>query len=149
MKLGLVNKLEMLTKALHNLQRKEGIDVELDPIKFQDLIEKEQPPLKGFFKEMCDALIPKTRSAYNQNEGKTAVVALCYQMAGMRNKFVNDYKLYVGLYLAAKGTCWEAIDTMASAGISVCAKTVENYRKKIAKEHPIKLRKYFCEQVST
>jgi hypothetical protein len=111
------------------------------------MITEEEPQLKGFFKETCDSLIPKNRSPYNQNESKEPVVGLCYQMAGMKNKFVNEYKLYIGLYLAAKGTCWEAIYTMAGVGISVCAKTIENYRKKIVNEHRVNIRKYFQEKV--
>ena len=140
-------KINLLTKTLYNLQRKQDKSIELNPLRFDNMITEEEPQLKGFFKEMCDSLIPKTRSPYNQNESKESVVGLCYQIAGMKNKFINEYKLYIGLYLAAKGTCWEAIDTMASIGISVCAKTIENYRKKIVNEHHINIRKYFQEKV--
>ena len=31
-------------------------------------------------------------------------------IAGLRNKFVNQFKIEVGLYLAASGATWEAID---------------------------------------
>ena len=57
------------------------------------------------------------------------VVNICYTIAGIRNKFVNNYPLEVGLYLAASGASCDAINTMHNAGISVCYKTVENYKK--------------------
>ena len=48
-------------------------------------------------------------------------------LAGLRNKFVNQHKLEVGLYLMASGATWEAINMMSTLGYSVCAKTVEEY----------------------
>ena len=82
---------------------------------------------------MMDLIIPKERSAHNINEAKKSIVGLCYMIAGLRNKFVNQYKLEVGLYLMASGATWDAIDTMSSLGYSTCAKTVDNFRKKIKK----------------
>ncbi|RIB27734.1 hypothetical protein C2G38_2061140, partial [Gigaspora rosea] len=84
---------------------------------------------------MVNAIILTECSAYNINEAKKTIVGLCYQMAGLHNKFVNQYKLEVGLYLIASGAIWEAIDTISSLGYSRCAKTVEEFRKKIQKEH--------------
>ncbi|CAG8777717.1 7344_t:CDS:2, partial [Funneliformis caledonium] len=64
----------------------------------------------------------------------------------IRNKFVNQYPLEIGLYLTASGASCDAINTMHNAGISVCYKTVENYKKKIANVHPENIRKYFTEK---
>ncbi|RIB28545.1 hypothetical protein C2G38_2157631 [Gigaspora rosea] len=50
---------------------------------------------------MTDAIISKERSVYNRSESKKSVVELCYLIAGLRNKFVNQHKLEVGLYLRA------------------------------------------------
>lgn len=80
---------------------------------------------------MVNAIIPKDRSAYNKQEAKKTVVALCYMIAGQRNKFVNQLKVEVRLYLAASGVTWEAIDTMSSLGYSACAKTIADVQKKI------------------
>ncbi|RIB25938.1 hypothetical protein C2G38_2241095 [Gigaspora rosea] len=67
------------------------------------------------------------------------------QLKGLRNKFVNQHKLEVGLYLMASGATWEAINTMSTLGYSVCAKTVEEYRKQIQKEHVSKIENHFIE----
>ncbi|RIB28815.1 hypothetical protein C2G38_2156897 [Gigaspora rosea] len=34
-------------------------------------------------------------------------------MAGLQNKFVNQHKLEVGLYLMASGATWDAVDTIS------------------------------------
>lgn len=80
---------------------------------------------------MVNAIIPKDRSAHNTQEPKKTVVAVCYMIAGQRNKFVNQLKVEVRLYLAASGVTWEAIDTMSSLGYSACAKTIADVQKKI------------------
>ncbi|RIB15925.1 hypothetical protein C2G38_2191323 [Gigaspora rosea] len=94
---------------------------------------------------MTNAIILKERSAYNISEAKKSVVGLCYLIVGLRNKFVNQYKLEVGLYLRASGATWEAIDIMSSLGYSSCAKTVDMYQKKVQKEHSAKIEHYFLE----
>ena len=69
-------------------------------------------------------------------------------MAGLRNKFVNQFKIEVGLYLAASGATWEAIDTISSIGYSACVKTVMDYQKKIQLNHIAKIEKHFSEKVN-
>ena len=48
----------------------------------------------------------------------------------------------------ASGTTWEAIDTMSRLGYSVCAKTVESFRKKIQNEHIKKTEEHFIKHVN-
>jgi Holliday junction resolvasome RuvABC DNA-binding subunit len=69
-------------------------------------------------------------------------------IADLRNKFVNQFKIEVGLYLAASGATWEAIDTLSSLGYSVCSKSVANYQKKIYENHKIQIESYFTDKVS-
>lgn len=138
----------MLTNVLYNKQRRESANLELDPIKFQHMIEEANPELTGFFSSMVNAIIPKDRSAYNKQEAKKSVVALCYMIAGLRNKFVNQFKIEVGLYLAASGATWEAIDTLSSLGYSACPKTVIDFQKKIQKNHITKIDDHFLEKVT-
>lgn len=137
----------MLTKILYE-KRHESAGIELDHISFQQMIEEADPRLKGFFDQMVEALIPSNRSAYNKIEARKSIVSLCYMMAGMRNKFVNDFKLEVGLYLLSSGASSTAIDTMHSIGFSSCYKTLSHYKQRLAGEHPKKIREYFLEYVS-
>ncbi|RIB03966.1 hypothetical protein C2G38_2223635 [Gigaspora rosea] len=140
--------IEMLTKALYHHQRRECASLELDPTKFEQMIETINPQLEGFFSYMTNSIIPKERSAYSVNEAKKSIVGLCYTIAGLRNKFVNQYKLEVGLYLMASGAIWEAVNTMAKLGYSACANMVEAYRKQVKKEHLAKIEKYFLENIN-
>ena len=91
------------------------------------MIEEANPELRGFFSSMVNAIIPKEWSAYNKQEAKKSVVALCYMIADLHNKFVNQFKIEVGLYLASSGATWEAIDTLSSLGYSSCTKTVVDF----------------------
>src|SRR5688572_4005734 len=136
----------MLTKVLYKYRKNDNL--ELDPTLFQRMIEEADPRLKGFFNQMVKALIPDNRSTYNKIEAKKSVVSLCYIMAGMRNKFVNDFKLEIGLYLSASGATRAAIDTMNSIGFSACYITVNNFKRKLVDEHPLKIRKFLSEHVN-
>ncbi|RHZ87974.1 hypothetical protein Glove_27g73 [Diversispora epigaea] len=113
------------------------------------MIESACPQLNGFFNYLVNTIIPKERSVYNKNEAKKLIVGLCYLIAGLRNKFVNQHKLEVCLYLMASGATWEAIDTISSLGYSACAKTIEEYQKKIQKEHIINIENYFIKNTIT
>ncbi len=63
------------------------------------MIEETNPELIGFFSLMVNAIIPKDWSVHNKQEAKKSVVALCYMIAGLHNKFVNQFKIEVRLYL--------------------------------------------------
>jgi hypothetical protein len=143
--LSFSNKIELLTKVLYNNQRRYNADIELDPIKFCQLIEESEPKLEGFFDEMLN-IIPGTFS--NRESAKKAIVGYCYLLAGLRNKFVNTFKLDLGLYLAENGTSAAAIETLSNAGISASYKTIENYKKTIKANHPKEIEKYFANNVS-
>ncbi|GES81508.1 hypothetical protein GLOIN_2v1872628 [Rhizophagus clarus] len=129
----------MLTKVLYERRG----NLELDPARFKQMIEEADPRLQGLFDKLVKALVPDNRSAYNKVEARKTIVSLCYIMAGLRNKFVNDFKLEVGLYLSASGATRAAIDTMNGIGFSACYTTVNNFKRKLVNEHPINIRKFF------
>ncbi|CAJ0915239.1 1834_t:CDS:2, partial [Entrophospora sp. SA101] len=90
-------------QILYIKQRKEDEILELNPINFQTMLEEAGPLSKGFFEEPCHAFIPERQSAYNKKEDRKKVVDICYSIAAIHNKFVNDYPLEIGLYLSASG----------------------------------------------
>ena len=141
------NKIELLTKVLYNNQRRYNADIELDPIKFCQLIEESEPKLEGFFDEMLN-IIPDNRTFSNRESAKKSIVGYCYLLAGLRNKFVNSFKLDLGLYLAENGTSATAIEVLSNVGISASYKTIENYKKKIKANHPKEIENYFANNVS-
>ena len=120
----------------------------MDPEKFSDMIEKQDSRLEGFFDEMVNAIIPTERKEKNKEDAKKSIVTFCYLLAGLRNKFTNSIKLDIGLYLVGAGTSCTAIDTLSKIGITTSYKTIENYKKKLAKSHLEKINEYFNENVS-
>jgi hypothetical protein len=106
-----------------------------------------EPKLKGFFNEMVDAVIPIYRLEKNKQAAKKTVIGFCYLLAGLRNKFVNSFKLNLGLYLASSGTSVQGINTMANLGLSVCHKTIANYKKTITQTYPKEIEGYFKEHM--
>ena len=64
------DKIALMTKILYDKQRKENQILELDPNRFQTLLENAEPLLKGFFNELYNSFIPERRSAYNKKEDK-------------------------------------------------------------------------------
>jgi hypothetical protein len=96
---------------------------------------------------MEKAIIPPERSAYNKKEARKQIVLLCYTIAGMRNKFVNDLKLEIGLSLDAAGTKWNGIDRMNKCGYSVDPKTLENYKKMLVERHSARVQEFFMQNV--
>ncbi|RIB01868.1 hypothetical protein C2G38_2229423 [Gigaspora rosea] len=137
------NKLDLLSKVLFKEQRKLNHPIEVDPNKFSELITRSNFQLNGFFDEIFNALSPKYRNYQTRENDKKSAVGFCYLLAGARNKFANDLKIEIELYLLASGCTSSAIDTLANLGISACYKTIDDYKKKIAKDHSIKISEYF------
>ncbi|CAG8453849.1 4382_t:CDS:2 [Scutellospora calospora] len=57
-----------------------------------------------------------------------------YSIATIHNKLVNNYHLEIGLYLVVSDALYDTINIIHNTDISVCYKTVDNYRKKIYSE---------------
>lgn len=137
-----------MTTVLYNKQRKEFMDLILDPNEFKTILEEADPDLTGFFDEMCTIIIPSNWKVRLQKEARKKVVAILHLIAGVRNMQANQFKLELGLYLAACGAPDTAIDALSNAGISVTSKTVYNNKKKIAAQHSTRVKEYFIENVS-
>ena len=101
------------------------------------MLEQNEPKLIGFFDELVEGLIPKTRSFYNQEEAKKSIVSFCYLFAGLRNKFANSYR-----------TSYRGIDVLSNTGLTVLSKTVLRYKQQIVEDHFKKICNYFNENVS-
>ncbi|KAF0500251.1 hypothetical protein F8M41_020309 [Gigaspora margarita] len=142
------NKIDLLSKVFFKEQRKLNHPIELDPKRFSALITNSNFQLNGFFDEIFNAISPKYRNFQTRENDKKSAVGFCYLLAGARNKFANELKIEIGLYLLASGCSCSAIDTLANLGISACYKTIDDYKKKIAKEHPSKIFNYFINYVS-
>src|SRR5688572_24525049 len=138
-------KIKLLSQVLYQRQRQLNLDIELDPEKFKDMIEKHDMKLKGFFDELVDIFLPSNRSTHTIDNAKKSLVGFCYLLTGLRNKFNNSLQLEIGLYLFSCGATTECIDVMSRLGISVSYKSVDRYKKKITSGHLPKINQYFEE----
>lgn len=139
---------KLLTNVMYDMQRKQGLDLELHPDRFIDLIERQEPRLNGFIQGIVDAVTQPCQTAKRKESKRFSVVAFCHLLAGLRNMFVNNLKLDVGLYLSAAGASVDAIDTMHKMGISVSARTVTEHKKKIVLNHPNEIINHFVTNVN-
>jgi len=142
------NKFELLSALLYKRQRNLNLNIELDPEDFKNMIEENEPKLKGFFDELIYIFL--TSQTHNRSENvienaKKSLVGFCYLLAGLKNQRNNSLQLEIGLYLSASGATVECIDIMSRLGISVCYKTLERYKKVIFSKHNEKINNYFEE----
>ncbi|CAG8765002.1 11726_t:CDS:2, partial [Cetraspora pellucida] len=118
------------------------------PKKFSELITRSNFLLEGFFNEIFNAISPKNRNYQTRENDKKIAVGFCYLLARARNKFANELKIEIGLYLLASGCSSSAIDILSNLGISACYKTIDDYKKKVTKEHLTKISTYFTFNVT-
>ena len=69
-------------------------------------------------------------------------------IAGLRNKFINQHKLEISLYLIILGVIWNVINIISKLKYSVYAKTVESFQKKIQNEYIKKTEEYFIKHIN-
>jgi len=89
--------MKLLSKTLYKRQRQLQLEIELDPKKFQDMIEENEPQLKGFFDELIDIFLPSNMSDDSIENCKKSLVGFCYLLSGLGNKFNNSLQLEIGL----------------------------------------------------
>ncbi len=63
------------------------------------------------------------------------LVFLCYFICGIRNKFVNNAKRDLGMYLDSTGTPNSMIDTMAMLGLTITSRSISNHKDTISEKH--------------
>ncbi len=112
------------------------------------MIEEVDSHLQSLFDKLVKALVPNNRSAYNKVEVKKTIMTLCYIMAGMWNKFVNNFKLKVELYLSASEATHVTIDTINSIRFSAYYITVNNFKCKLVDKYPLNIRKFLSKHVN-
>ncbi len=60
--------------------------------------------LKHFFDELYLSTNPSTKNKDTMEKVSRQLVFLCYYLCGIRNKFVNNAKRDLGMYLDSTGT---------------------------------------------
>lgn len=90
-----IEKIMLLSKILYKRQKQLNLGIGMDPEKFKNMIESDEPKLKGFFDELVNIFIPSGRVESN----KKPLVGFCYLLVRLRNGNMNSLQLEVGFYL--------------------------------------------------
>src|SRR5205823_9419114 len=97
-------KIRLMDSVLYKKQHKDGEKPVYDPDKFKEMIEKEEPKLRGLFDELVASTDPQNKNFATNQQNKKKIVMVCYYLAGFNNKFVSNAKEDVGFLLNASGT---------------------------------------------
>ena len=73
--------------------------------------------LKVFFDELYISSNPSSKNEISQAWVKKQLLFICYFLCGIRNKFVNDAKIDLIIYLDSIGVFNASIDTLADLGV--------------------------------
>ena len=84
-----------LTDALYDYQHRQHKDVLYDPNEFVAMLNNYNSNLKSFFDAIVEMTNPKGKSNETNEVNQYKVVGICYELARMRNKFVNLMKVNI------------------------------------------------------
>ena len=118
-----------------------------DPNEFKQMLEKEEPKLQGFFDELIASTNPQKKSFIINQQTKKKLVAMCYFLAGLNNKFISDVKADVGFLLNASGASASTIETLSNAGLTVRRETIQRQKHQLANSHQQTVKDYMIENV--
>ncbi|CAJ0748173.1 23961_t:CDS:2, partial [Entrophospora sp. SA101] len=102
---------------------------------FCAVMELEDKRLKYFFDELYLSINPLKKSKSTMENVSKQLVFLCYFICGIRNKFVNNAKRDLGMYLDSTGTPDSTIDTLATLGMTITSRSIAYHKDAISKKH--------------
>ncbi|CAJ0837503.1 11932_t:CDS:2 [Entrophospora sp. SA101] len=102
---------------------------------FRAVMELEDKRLKYFFDELYLSINPLKKSKSTMENVSKQLVFLCYFICGIRNKFVNNAKRDLGMYLDSTGTPDSTIDTLATLGMTITSRSIAYHKDAISKKH--------------
>jgi hypothetical protein len=111
------------------------------------MLEEEEPKLQEFFDELIFSTNPQMKNSITNQQNKKKLVAFCYFLAGLNNKFINGVKTEVGFLLSASGASASAIETLANAGLTIRRETIQRYNHQLASSHKQTVKDYIIENV--
>jgi len=126
--------ISILTDILYERKCKE-----LPPIwifkEFRAVMESEDKRLKSFFNELYLSTNPSKKNKNTMEKISKQLVFLCYFICGIRNKFVNNAKQDLGMYLDSTETSNLTIDTLAMLGLITISLIISYHKNAVSKKH--------------
>jgi hypothetical protein len=108
--------IEVITKILYDHEKEKKPTIySFD--EFRAVMEGEDAGLKSFFDELYLSSNPSSKNKDSQARAKKQLLFVCYFLCGIRNKFVNDAKRDLAMYLDSTGASDASIDTLSGLGI--------------------------------
>ena len=98
-------------------------------------MEREDARLKVFFDELYLSSNPQSKNKDSQERVKKQLLFICYFLCGIRNKFVNNAKKDLTLYIDSIGASNTLIDTIADLGITLASRTITRHKTSASEEH--------------
>ncbi|CAG8673510.1 8998_t:CDS:2, partial [Funneliformis caledonium] len=124
----------ILTDILYERERKELPLIWIFK-EFHAVIESEDKRLKTFFDELYLSTNPSRKNKNTIEKVSKQLVFLYYFICSIRNKFVNNAKRDLGMYLDSTGTPNSTIDTMATLGLTITSCSISYHKDTMSEKH--------------
>jgi len=98
-------------------------------------MEEKDVRLKFFFDELYFSSNPSSKNEDSQVQVKKQLLFTCYFLCGIRNKFVNDAKRDLAMYLDSTGASNTSIDTLADLGVTTTSRTITRLKTSVSEDH--------------
>ncbi|RIB19638.1 hypothetical protein C2G38_2181293 [Gigaspora rosea] len=102
---------------------------------FRTIMEEKDTRLKNFFDELYLLSNLQSKNKETKIRVKKQLLFICYFLCGIKNKFVNDAKRDLSLYLDSTGASDTTIDTLAKLGIAVTSHSIARCKVNASEEH--------------
>ncbi|CAG8698483.1 1952_t:CDS:1, partial [Scutellospora calospora] len=103
---------DQIKKIISVLYKNRQKSFVLDLYEFDKMFENRDSNLRNFFTKICNILISYDHSAYNRNKNNKKVIIILHLIAELHNKYINNFKLELALYLTRSGTIYDTIDIL-------------------------------------
>ena len=125
----------IITKILYIRENKEKKPTIYSFDDFRAVMEGEDARLKVFFDELYISSNPSSKNEISRARAKKQLLFICYFLCGIRNKFVNDAKIDLTIYLDSTGVSNASIDTLADLGVTTTSRTITRHKTTISDDH--------------
>ncbi len=116
--------IELIINILYIRENKENKLTLYSFDEFREIIEEKDVRLKFFFDELYFSSNLLSKNKDSQTRVKKQLLFICYFLCEIRNKFVNNAKRDLAMYLDSTGTFNTSIDTLANLGVTTTSHTI-------------------------
>jgi len=127
--------IETITKILYTREKKDKKSTIYSFDEFRAIMKEKDVRLKLFFEELYLFSNPSSKNENSRVQAKKQLLFVCYFLCGIRNKFVNDAKGELTMYLDSTGVSNASIDTLADLGVTTTSRTISRHKTNVSDDH--------------